>query len=702
MSQHQITDHLSWKLLFGISLAVSTLVLGVRQLGVLERMELTTFDQFVRWQPDPGTDPRLLIVAVTEEDIQNPGKSDSVINQVLMKLEQYQPRVIGLDIYRDLPVEPGHIDLITTLQVSNNIIAVCKSGDASSTGVGPPSTVPEARLGFSDIVIDLDGIVRRNLMALTPNPNSKCLASSSFGLQLALQYFEKEGIQWQKTPQEELQIGSVRFQPLTENTGGYQTVDSRGYQILLNYRSRNIAQQVSLRQLLQGQIDPSWVKDRIVMIGVTAPSGNDFFFTPYSAGEQSFRMAGVEVHAQMVSQFLSAVLDRRPLLWIWADLGEFVWIWLWTVLGTLLAGALRRPLLLFVTGAATLAILVGISYILFTQGGWVPLVPSALAFTGAIIIMISYRAYKPAEVVQLPLQPDEAETEPDEAETEMPPENEPSVEIYLLLQGRYKIKKEIGEGGFGKTYLAVDNLRPGSPVCVVKQLNPSCNDQEYLQIARDLFNREAITLEQLGRHDQIPRLLAYFEQEQKFYLVQDFISGETLEEILSPKDCPPQRLLEHQVLDMLKDILPVLEFVHNHEVIHRDIKPANLIQRKPDGRMVLIDFGAVKLLQTQLIDPQSNPSTIAIGTRGYMPSEQFEGHPVFNSDIYALGIVCIRGLTGKVPSQLTRDETTREILWRNCASVSNKLASVLDKMIRYDFRERYESVTEVLQDVLEV
>jgi CHASE2 domain-containing sensor protein/tRNA A-37 threonylcarbamoyl transferase component Bud32 len=680
---------LNWRIILGISLGVSASILGLRQLGILEKAELSAFDLFIRWHSHPNLDNRLLIVAVTEEDIEKRGKSDQVFNQLLTKLEQYQPQSIGLDIYRDLRSEPGHIELITTLQVSDNIIAVCQTGNDNSAGVGPPSTVPLERLGFSDTVVDFDGLVRRNLLALTPDPNSKCQAASSFALQLALQYFRSQGLNWKKTSEGKLQIGSTRFIPLEKNTGGYHSVDQRGYQILLNYYSPQVAQQVSLSQVLDGKIDPNWIKDRIVLIGVTAPSGNDFFFTPYTAGQQNFRMAGVEIHAQMVSQILSAVLDRRPLIWDWPEVIELLWIWVWVGLGTILASAIRRPILLFLVGGGTLVGLTGICYVLFSQGGWVPLVPSALGFAGAIVCVISFQAYKPnhdgkAQASQIAL----SQSQPQ------------------LLQGRYQIIEPLhdGQGGFGKTYLAQDTQRPGHPHCIVKQLKPRIDDQlthekyeQRLKMARTLFCREAETLEILGKHPQIPQLLAYFEQEQEFYLVQEFISGLTLESLLSPQSDSLHTFSELQVVNMLMDLLLILEFVHDCGVIHRDIKPANIIHRQSDQRFVLIDFGAVKLLQNQLLEPEADTSTIIIGSTGYAPPEQFQGHPKINSDIYALGMIGIQALTGKLPTQIKRDQITKALIWRDGAVVSNEVAAILNKMVQYEYEDRYRSAQEVIE-----
>ncbi|MBW4574606.1 MAG: protein kinase [Aphanothece sp. CMT-3BRIN-NPC111] len=263
-----------------------------------------------------------------------------------------------------------------------------------------------------------------------------------------------------------------------------------------------------------------------------------------------------------------------------------------------------------------------------------------------------------------------------------------------LLDGRYQVIRALSAGGFGQTYIAQDTRRPGNPTCVVKLLKPASSDPNVLQTARRLFQSEAETLEQLGNHDQIPRLLAYFEQDQEFYLVQEFIDGHTLTAEL----LPGQRWTETQTIQMLEDVLGILEFVHSRGVIHRDIKPDNLIRRTADNKLVLVDFGAVKQLRTQIIGSQGQMSaTVAIGTPGYMPSEQGRGQPRPNSDIYALGIIGIQALTGLLPLQLQVDANTGEILWQHLVPVSLGLANVLSKMVQYHFKDRYQSATEALQ-----
>jgi serine/threonine-protein kinase len=268
--------------------------------------------------------------------------------------------------------------------------------------------------------------------------------------------------------------------------------------------------------------------------------------------------------------------------------------------------------------------------------------------------------------------------------------------IGTIIDKRYHIIQNLGKGGFGTTFLAKDTKRPGNPLCVVKQFTPASTDPAILTILKKLFDQEAVTLETLGKHEQIPQLLAHIEEYQKFYIIQEYIEGNDLsDELISG-----QKMSESDVIKLLIEILEVLEFVHKYKVIHRDIKPDNIRRRQLDNTIFLIDFGAVKEVRTQVVNSQGQiTSTVIIGTPGYMPLEQQRGKPQLSSDVYAVGIIAIQALTGLLPDKLEEDTRTGEIIWRKYATVSSKLETVLDKMVSYDFRNRYPTVKEALQAV---
>jgi len=262
-----------------------------------------------------------------------------------------------------------------------------------------------------------------------------------------------------------------------------------------------------------------------------------------------------------------------------------------------------------------------------------------------------------------------------------------------IFGGRYRIVRHLGGGGFGQTFLAEDLHLPGNPQCVVKQLKPRMTNQDALKAARRLFDAEAQALYSLGNHDQIPRLFAHFEENRDFYLVQEFVAGQVLTQEIKTR----KQFSETEVINLLQDILTVLDFVHQQQVVHRDIKPSNLMRRREDSRIILIDFGAVKQIGMDAYDsPDQASVTIAVGSSGYMPNEQLAGKPRFSSDIYAVGMLAIQCLTGVYPKKLKEDPKTSEIVWRDQVQVSPELASILDKMVRYDFRQRYPSATEAL------
>ncbi|MGF1569629.1 MAG: pentapeptide repeat-containing protein [Nodosilinea sp.] len=284
------------------------------------------------------------------------------------------------------------------------------------------------------------------------------------------------------------------------------------------------------------------------------------------------------------------------------------------------------------------------------------------------------------------------------------PKNSPTVKhcqscgSELLLRDRYRVIRALGRGGFGATFLARDEMLPGNPPCVIKQLRPSTEAPHVLSMARELFQREAKILGQIGSHPQLPRLLDYFESGQEFFLVQEFINGSTLQQEV--KRGGP--FTEVGVKQFLSEVLMMVQYVHDNHVIHRDIKPANIIRRDQDKKLVLIDFGAVKDKVNPILAGSSEQTALtayAIGTPGYAPPEQMAMRPVYASDIYALGVTCIYLLSGKAPKDLDYDPTTGELMWRKQVQVSDHFANVLEKMLEISVRHRYQSVEAIHRDL---
>ncbi|MEQ8466967.1 CHASE2 domain-containing protein [Coleofasciculus sp. E1-EBD-02] len=383
-----------------ISFAIALILLLIRSLGGLQPWELSAYDQMMRSRPKEQPDKRLLLVEINEADINNYRHplSDDVLVKLLQKLESMQPRVIGLDLYRDTPIHDletlrdSSLDLPTYLHQTNRVIHICKVSSESDQGTASFPHLPWQTLGFSNVLVDSKnteaGLLRRQLLYQEVPENSPCPTPYALSLQLAFRYLAAENILPSFTAQNgELQLGHIIFADLKPRAGGYQRYDFRGQQILLNYRAVHpIAQSVTLTEVLQGKINPQWVKNRIVLIGVTATSIKDSFFTPY--GE----MRGLEIQAHGVSQILSAVLDKRPLIWVLPAWVEIIWIIAWALIGAGLNWKIRHPLCLGFSAIPLLGILFGIGFfILSSFAGWIPVVPAALALIGMQMVGVFLR-----------------------------------------------------------------------------------------------------------------------------------------------------------------------------------------------------------------------------------------------------------------------------------------------------------------------
>ncbi|XFA73648.1 CHASE2 domain-containing protein [Thermosynechococcaceae cyanobacterium Okahandja] len=941
----------------GLAAAIATAgVLGLRALSFLDPLELNVYDQWLRWRPPTAAAERVLIVAVGEEDIQILKQypvPDEILIQAVAELQEHQPKVIGIDIFRDFPI-PDRFrpptdplpSLGRAMMTQPNTVIVCKVGQGNEPDIAPPAGLLANQVGFADIPIDNDGVVRRAILATIPGVNARCNTPQSFALALASIFL---GTSPQSRGNNGLELGTARFQALTPNWGGYSNLDAAGFQILINYgNSPRPYETVSLTEVLTGRVLPSQVRDRAVLIGVTGSSSNDRFLTPL--GQTDNRLTpGVMVQAAILDDLLATAIDNRPPLWTWPQGAIALWILGWSFVGALIALKGQRWLILplFVTAGASLG---GLTFLLFLQSGWIPLVAPELGFISAGVLMLAYRALSPTpshrlratttnasatplefinegssttsqalpesaidpllleepppeatpdpnatflqpeasipftpveapptatasqfteptvspepfpaapamretlltsggdelpptelpdlpspttnptemetflvveptstapEVapttidelpstpetqvglpaanlttpietqLELPPQPASASpplatdlpetqlslpkpapttsrwftevpetqvvvpddvpvasvthdsppptmaagTDPDTVETQLglepedatpdtpdttdsivPPSTTPSPPLPKttvitdihgateslphVLGGRYQVVSQLGEGGFGRTFLAADQHLPDHPICVVKQLVPSRNDERFLAIARRLFQREAQTLAQLGQHERIPRLLAYFEEDGIFYLTQEYVEGQSLKEEFAQKIT----LSQPEAIAILKSILELLQYVHQLGVIHRDIKPANIMRRRSDQQLFLIDFGAVRHVQPEDLQKHGK-YTISIGTRGYAPSEQMAGRPVIASDIYSLGMVIIEGLTGLAPMDLPNDPVTGDVVWEPGKHLAPAFVAILNRMIKYNFRDRYQSAAEVL------
>ncbi len=386
-----------WTVLLS-SVIVGVSVLGLRYLGVFQSTELQSFDQMLRLRSQEEQDTRLLVVEITEKDIQSMREttlnsnsiSDSTLAKLIHKLQRYQPRVIGVDIYRDSPdssSQSNPLKLATELS-QNNIVAVCKGKDSKNDplGIKPPAGVPSDRQGFTDGIPDPDGIVRRQILMMAQEPSSPCATSLSLSLQLATRYlfYEDKGNKQEFTG-DFVRFGSSKFQRLkVGRSGAYQqSVNLGGIQILVNYHPADDYQKVTLTDVLSNKNDLNLVRNRVILIGVTAntTSGGDTWPTPYSAaGEPYQRTPGVLIQAHMVSQILSAVLDRRPILWVLPYWGDILLIAGCSLIGGVIVWRIRLLPGQGCAIVATVIVLYGVcAAILLIQGAWLPFIPSAFA-----------------------------------------------------------------------------------------------------------------------------------------------------------------------------------------------------------------------------------------------------------------------------------------------------------------------------------
>ena len=380
------------------SVAITGLLMGVRYLGVLQPLELKTFDQIMQLRPSEIPDSRLLVVTVTEEDVRSQRSekprgslSDKSLSKLLEKLERYQPAAIGLDIYRDYAVDNNYPKLAKRMQ-NSRFVAVCQvRSPKGKLGVAPPPEVDSKNLGFSDILLDDNDVVRRHYLGLELPLGSACNTEYALSVQLALRYLYDKDIQLEFINDSVWQLGKLKFKPLEAHTGGYQGIDALGHQILLNYRyspsPELIAPKISLAEVLEGKLNEKAVKGKIVLIGTTAESFGDYSLTPYVVEGKLQKIPGVILQAQMTSQLISAVLDERALISNWELGGEIIWVWGWALTGGLTGWYLRKPIYLILAVGVGLIILYSSSLILLTsQGLWVPLVPAIIAFGSTTVV----------------------------------------------------------------------------------------------------------------------------------------------------------------------------------------------------------------------------------------------------------------------------------------------------------------------------
>lgn len=393
----------NWRGVWLTTPSMAIVVILLRFSGILEPLEWSVYDQYMRWRSLESPDPRIAIVGLDEADMQSIGQGyvpDGVYAELLRKLIAMEPRAIGLDIYRDLPYQPGHDQLVEIFQSTPNLIGVEKViGDDLRERVAPPPILKQkGQAGANDLILDKDNTIRRTLLVQKTKAGETFYA---FGLYLALLYLNALGISpevvegtdnWWK-------LGDIVFVPFEQNDGGYVRADAAAYQVFLNYRGpKQHFEIVSFRDILEDKKTPDWGRDRIILIGAVGESFQDLFATPYTQSADQ-RMSGVEIHANITSQIISAALENRPLIRTLPEWMEWLWILCGSGVGASLTWTLRSAshvkrflvretgFLIFATGG-----LFASTYFAFLKGWWLPIIPPLLALAGSAIIIISYVA----------------------------------------------------------------------------------------------------------------------------------------------------------------------------------------------------------------------------------------------------------------------------------------------------------------------
>jgi adenylate cyclase len=395
-----------WRGVWVTTPIVAGVILLLRLTGLLQFWEWAAFDLYVRYKPPNPPDERIVIVGINEDDLREVGQAlipDKTYAQLLQKLSQMQPRGIGLLVYRDLPVPPGHAELIKAFQTTPNLVGIQKAvGDRQESAVAPPPLLEALQqVGASDLVIDADHRVRRGLIYLK---NSHGETVYSFGFRLALEYLDAEKIYPELIPETtNWRLGKQVFFPLEASDGGYVRADTNGYQILLNYQgTTGHFETVSLMDILNNRVPSSWGTDRIILIGQVSESFKDFYPTPYSNDQFNFpeQMPGVEIQAHFISQMIQAALGESPFIKTASEQLEWMWILLWAGIGSGLTWTQRyyQNKLTFILHISSMIgagfILVGITYTAFLQGYWIPVVPPLLALAGSALAITGYMAHK--------------------------------------------------------------------------------------------------------------------------------------------------------------------------------------------------------------------------------------------------------------------------------------------------------------------
>ena len=742
-------NKLNWKkIVIGITVgvAVSSLTLISRSQRLLEQIELLSYDALIRFNAESGFDERITIIGIDDNTLRqlNSDKlSDRTLQEVLTIVARYQPRVIGVDIIRDIPIGEGREELIDYVNelyqpleaaVKPIIFPCALPSPTKPEGIAPPPVIdPDSAVGFVDLETDPQNIfggelIRRTFISSIPvntSTNSSegqfgveptqsvCNAPFSFGFLTALSYLQArqvaqsspgtspnltEIIDLAEITEGEIEVNSFTYTPLKEKLGSYHNLDSGVYQHLIDYRYTQPGAIISLSKVLQQEVSPEQFRDRVVLIGYVTKE--DIHQTPFGL------RPGVFVHGWIVSQILRNVIDRQELIWSLSEPVEWLWIIGWGVAGSIVALGIR-PLGLFVgSHLITIAVIGGSCWLLFTQQGWIPLIPPILSFTMAsVAVRVIAPKLELDRLKTVPLQNREKTSpQPTYVESEVIPPQPTYVEPEVILPqptyvepkantpqptyvepkaknsnrpsfvrkdpsigkdigDRYTLEKLLGQGGMSKVYLALDRKLNNKKVAIkIMTSYFSANNQHlikrFMGEVKSLCVLNHPNIIQITDYGLTPQEAPFFGY--PFYVMEYFV-GQTLQQLLDRKEW----LTTDLVLKIAIKVCQGLKEAHNKGIIHRDLKPDNIFLISEGEVVKVIDFGIAKKIDEE--SQQHTQLTVAgtfIGTYRYASPEQCRGADIDSrTDLYSLGVVLYEALSQRNPYNISEDSGTTKADW---------------------------------------
>ena len=735
------------------SIAVSACIIGLRHQGSFEQIELLAYDALIRLKVQSGSDPRITIVDISNHTLQQLNKpqiSDRTLKEVLEKIVPYKPRVIGVDIVRHIPIGEGREELLDYVnniyhpleKAIKPIIFPCAlPSENKPQGIAPPPVIdPDTAIGFIDLETDPQDIfgrklIRRAVISSIPgnfdsetiletqfdakSGNSLCTAPFSFAFLTALSYVQAEQItnlppdstpditkflDLTKISEGQIQFQSLTLKPLKPKTGGYHNLDPTAYQFLLDYRYTQPGEIIPFTKILENQVTPEQFRDKVVLIGYTTE--NHIQQTPFGSS------SGVFVHGWMISQLLKNVLDRQPQIWTWSEAVEWSWILGWGLVGSLVAWRINPVGIFIISQGIAIAILWGSCWLLFTQQGWIPLIPPSLsfAFSGVLVKTIN-SIPRLSDRSTIDLDAPTMTHISDLTEASKPGEEAEDFFIGKSIgkDGRYLLQELLGVGGMSKVYLALDKNLKHKQVAIKIMTNYfAVNDRDSIKRFMGEIEKLCIlnhpNIIQIKEQGLTPNAYPFYGY--PFYVMEYFV-GKTLQQLLSETG----KLAPDVAVQIILKVCRGLKEAHQQGIIHRDIKPANIFVSVGDvlGEVVkIIDFGIAKKINEEA--KQHTQLTIGfIGTYRYASPEQIHGTSIDSrTDIYSLGVVFYEILTGNHPYNMTNNSESLEENPQplreqpDCQNLSPELEAIVMKCLSKSPQNRFQTIAELEQALREL